>query len=69
MLGHNNISIEELAAENRRLRAELDAERNRADIMHHHLLAAWREHGVLPGNPGDGGTVTGKGAMQRVCVN
>ena len=69
MLGHDNIHLEALAAENRTLRAELDAATARANILRTHLLAAWREHGVLPAAPDAAGVVTGKAALARVCVN
>ena len=69
MLGHNNIRIEELTAENRRLTAELDAAIARANALRTLLCQAWREHGVLPGNPGDSGTVTAESALRRICLN
>ena len=69
MLGHNNIRIEELTAENRRLTAELDAAIARSNALRTLLCQAWREHGVLPGQLGDGGTVTAESAMQRLCWN
>ena len=71
MLGLNNARINALEAENRILRAELDAANARANALRTALIDAWREHGIerTPGGQGDGGTVTAQGAMQRLCWN
>ena len=71
MLGLNNARINQLEAENRTLRVELDAANARANALRTALIAAWREHGIerTPGGQGDGGTVTAQGAMQRICWN
>lgn len=71
MLGLNNARINQLEAENRTLRAELDAANARANALRTALCQAWREHGVerTPGGQGDGGTVTAQGALQRLCWN
>ena len=71
MLGLNNARINQLEAENRTLRVELDAANARANALRTALIAAWREHGIerTPGGQGDGGTVTAQGALQRLCWN
>jgi hypothetical protein len=71
MLGLNNARINQLEAENRTLRVELNAANARANALRTALIAAWREHGIerTPGGQGDGGTVTAQGAMQRLCWN
>jgi hypothetical protein len=71
MLGINNTRINQLEAENRTLRADLDAANARANALRTALIAAWREHGIerTPCNLGDGGTVTAQGAMSRLCWN
>ena len=71
MLGLNNARINQLEAENRILRDELDAANARANALRTALIAAWREHGIerTPGGQGDGGTVTAQGALQRLCWN
>ena len=71
MLGLNNARINALEAENRILRAELDAANARANALRTALIDAWREHGIerTPGGQGDGGTVTAQGALQRLCWN
>ena len=71
MLGLNNARINQLEAENRILRDELDAANARANALRTALIDAWREHGIerTPGGQGDGGTVTAQGAMQRLCWN
>ena len=71
MLGLNNARINQLEAENRTLRVELDAANARANALRTALIAAWREHGIerTPGGQGDGGTVTAQDAMQRLCWN
>ena len=71
MLGLNNARINELEAQNRILRDELDAANARAVALRTALIDAWREHGIerTPGGQGDGGTVTAQGALQRLCWN
>ena len=71
MLGLNNARINQLEAENRILRDELDAANARAVALRTALIDAWREHGIerTPGGQGDGGTVTAQGALQRLCWN
>ena len=71
MLGLNNARINQLEAENRTLRVELDAANARANALRTALIDAWREHGIerTPGGQGDGGTVTAQGALQRLCWN
>ena len=71
MLGLNNAGINQLEAENRILRDELDAANARANALRTALIDAWREHGIerTPGGQGDGGTVTAESAMQRICWN
>ena len=71
MLGLNNARINQLEAENRTLRDELDAANARANALRTALIAAWREHGIerTPDGQGDGGTVTAQGALQRLCWN
>ena len=71
MLGLNNAGINQLEAENRTLRVELDAANARANALRTALIDAWREHGIerTPGGQGDGGTVTAQGALQRLCWN
>ena len=71
MLGLNNARINQLEAENRILRDELDAANARAVALRTALIDAWREHGIerASGGQGDGGTVTAQGAMQRLCWN
>ena len=71
MLGLNNARINQLEAENRILRDELDAANARANALRTALIDAWREHGIerTPGGQGDGGTVTAQGAMSRLCWN
>ena len=71
MLGLNNARINELEAQNRILRDELDAANARANALRTALIDAWREHGIerTPGGQGDGGVVTAQGAMQRLCWN
>ena len=71
MLGLNNARINQLEAENRTLRVELDAANARANALRTALIAAWREHGIerTRGMQGDGGTVTARGALQRLCWN
>jgi len=71
MLGLNNARINQLEAENRILRDELDAANARANALRTALIDAWREHGIerTPGGQGDGGTVTAQGALQRLCWN
>ena len=71
MLGLNNARINQLEAENRTLRVELDAANARANALRTALIDAWREHGIerAPGGQGDGGTVTAQGALQRLCWN
>jgi len=71
MLGLGNTRINQLEAENRTLRVELDAANARANALRTALIDAWREHGIerTPGGQGDGGTVTAQGALQRLCWN
>ena len=71
MLGLNNARINQLEAENRILRDELDAANARANALRTALIDAWREHGIerTPGGQGDGGTVTAQDAMSRLCWN
>lgn len=71
MLGLNNAGINQLEAENRILRDELDAANARSNALRTALIAAWREHGIerTPGGQGDGGTVTAQDAMSRLCWN
>lgn len=71
MLGQGNARLNQIEAENRTLRAELDAANARANALRTALIAAWREHGIerTPCNLGDSGMVTAESAMQRLCWN
>ncbi len=71
MLGLGNTRINELEAENRILRDELQAEQQRANALKMALLAAWREHGVDSLTDGEraANAVTAAGALSRICVN
>lgn len=71
MLGLGNARLNQLEAENRTLRAELDAARRDAAAMKQHLINAWREHGVYSLTDGEraANAVTAAGALSRICVN
>ncbi len=71
MLGLGNARLNQLEAENRILRAERDAALRDAAAMKHHLIAAWREHGVENVTAGERAinAVTAAGALARVSVN
>ncbi len=71
MLGLGNERLNQLEAENRLLRAELDAANARANALKTALLAAWREHGVDSLTDGEraANAVTAAGALSRICVN